>query len=165
MKVFIGPYVHYIGPYQIAEKLLFWCNKYDPKVKSLGNKLKQSLFLKFICDWIYKKRTRKIKIEFQSYDFYSLDHTLALIILPALQEMKEFGNFFVVDEDIPKNILDKWSHLEENKRNNFKYQWIMNELIWTFEQIVNDQVLNKEEELRINNGLILFGKYFKRLWT
>ena len=37
MKVKIGPYKDFFGPYQIAEKILFWKNKYeDDSVHNLG---------------------------------------------------------------------------------------------------------------------------------
>ena len=31
MKVYIGAYTTYWGPYQIAEKLLFWMNKHEDR--------------------------------------------------------------------------------------------------------------------------------------
>lgn len=165
MKVNIGDYIGYVGPYQIAEKLLFWLEKSDPKIRIIGKKLSNNLLLKLICDWIYQKRKRKIEVKFNNYDFYSLDHTLALIILPALQKMKKYGNFFVSDDDVPQEILLNISSLDENSKTEFKFNWLMSELIWAFEQIVNDKMLPKEEELKINKNLILFGKYYRHLWT
>ena len=32
MKVFIGDYVNFFGPYQIAEKILFWKDKYEDDI-------------------------------------------------------------------------------------------------------------------------------------
>ena len=29
MKVYIGPYTNWVGPYQIAEKILFWMDRYE----------------------------------------------------------------------------------------------------------------------------------------
>lgn len=31
MKVHLGPYVDWVGPYQVAEKVFFWCGKYPEK--------------------------------------------------------------------------------------------------------------------------------------
>ena len=160
MKANIGPYINYVGPYQIAEKIFFWLDKMDPLVMSFGERLKNNLFLEAMCKWVYKKRTRKIEIKFHNYDFYDLHYTLALVILPALQTMKEYGNFYVSDEDVPKEILTSGAFDE-----NYKFNWLMSELIWTFERIVDDKILSKENENRISNGLILFGKYYRHLWT
>ena len=165
MKANIGPYVNYIGPYQIAEKFFFWLDKTDPLVLSLGKRLKNNLFLEAICKWVYQKRTRKIEIKFENYDFYNLSHTLALIILPALQEMKEYCFFYVSDTDVPQLILQECSHLNDETRSNFKCQWLMNEFIWTFEKIIEDTISPKEEAEKIAKNLILFGKYYRHLWT
>jgi len=37
MKINIGPYINYLGPYQIAEKLLFWMDKADRNQPHLAN--------------------------------------------------------------------------------------------------------------------------------
>ena len=40
MKIFLGNYINYIGPYQLAEKLLFWKDKNSSQVNDLGHFLK-----------------------------------------------------------------------------------------------------------------------------
>ena len=40
MKIFLGNYINYIGPYQLAEKLLFWKDKNSSQVDDLGHFLK-----------------------------------------------------------------------------------------------------------------------------
>ena len=36
MKVYIGPYKNWFGPYQLAEKVLFWLDSQDERVHKLG---------------------------------------------------------------------------------------------------------------------------------
>ena len=40
MKVYLSNYINYIGPYQLAEKLLFWKDKDSSQVNDLGHFLK-----------------------------------------------------------------------------------------------------------------------------
>ena len=56
MKVHIGPYKNWFGPYQLAEKLLFWMDKdKDDKVHDFGSWLagenRDSVLLK-VMRWI-----------------------------------------------------------------------------------------------------------------
>lgn len=75
MQVTIGDFVDWIGPRQIARKLLFWHAEDSPAIIRLGNILEfgvvqidtnQSIrsrtwFAK-LCDWIYAHRQRKVKV-------------------------------------------------------------------------------------------------------
>lgn len=45
MKVYLSKYIDYIGPYQIAEKLLFWKDKNSSEVNDLGHFLKHGYIL------------------------------------------------------------------------------------------------------------------------
>lgn len=37
MKILIGDYLNFLGPYQLAEKILFWLDKYeDDRVHDFG---------------------------------------------------------------------------------------------------------------------------------
>lgn len=45
MKIFLGNYINYIGPYQLAEKLLFWKDKNSSQVNDLGHFLKHGYVL------------------------------------------------------------------------------------------------------------------------
>jgi len=45
MKVYIGPYVDWIGPYQIAEKILFWIPKYDGTIATNTAKHMTNMFM------------------------------------------------------------------------------------------------------------------------
>lgn len=45
MKIFLGNYKDYIGPYQLAQKLLFWKDKNSSQVNDLGHFLKHGYVL------------------------------------------------------------------------------------------------------------------------
>ena len=213
MRVNIGPYTNYIGPYQIADAIFFWCEKYpedkleerwDYRAKDwLGDWLakdsngKDSKFTKF-CTWVNEHKKRKVKIHIDRYDVWSADHTLALIILPMLKTLKETkqGSGCIDPADVPDHL---WPTVVPGPSNNYeddtihtRYEWFLDELIWTFEQMVDDDdeskfydhsavddsaSLNNQirqiktdwdglhaHKDRIANGLRLFGKYFQTLW-
>jgi hypothetical protein len=101
MKVKIGPYKNWIGPYQIAEALCFWVKKEKdeygfPKTKAwvhnfgewlAGGEDKDS-WLQRACIWIESKRTRTIRVKIDRWDTWSMDHTLSYIVLPMLKQLK-----------------------------------------------------------------------------
>jgi hypothetical protein len=167
MKVHIGPYVNWVGPYQIADKLFFWVDKYPDD--ELENRWDYKLHDKFgtwlastwvadFCQWIhdFKKRTVKVKIDY--YDVWSMDSTLTPIILPMLKKLKEVkhGSGYIDLEDVPEAMrltntedYDSQSTFEfyndpELTRQNIKcdvhtrYEWALDEMIWAFEQL-NDE--------------------------
>lgn len=123
MKVRIGPYRDWFGPYQLAEKILFWKNKYDDEqVHKLGAWLagesdredddrmfrrneKKSFLYKFL-HWVDSKKKRKVKIHIDKYDTWNMDRTLALIILPMLKQLNEtkHGSQVVDLEDVPEHL-------------------------------------------------------------
>jgi hypothetical protein len=99
MKVYIGPYSNYIGPYQIADMILFWKKKDlfsdndDDLTFRFGTWLAEkkdgspSLLAKF-CLWVDSKRKRKVEVKIDNYDTWNADQTLALIIVPLLHQLR-----------------------------------------------------------------------------
>jgi hypothetical protein len=193
MKVNIGPYKGWTGPYQIADKIFFWLDQHgiydddDPRLKrwdykahdKLGNWL-ASTWVSDFCNWFDNKKKRKVKIHIDPYDTWSMDHTLALIIHPLLVQLKEknHGYFSVDEEDTPIEAGVKDEYGSDSKAEE-RYNWVMDELIWTFDQLINTErdielfyseengwdleASNKYND-RIRNGLRLFGKYYRGLW-
>lgn len=172
MRVKIGPYKNFIGPYQIAEKIFFWIPKYDDKkldyseaydkyVCGVGEWLSKdrkgndSWLLK-LCQWIDTKRNRTIQVKIHNYDTWSMDNTLAYIILPMLKQLRDtkHGSQFVDFEDVPESMRlishEEWDdqkcfdfYHEPNLQNiqcdvHDRWDWVLNEMIWAFEQI-NDE--------------------------
>jgi len=161
VKVKIGPYKNWIGPYQIAEKILFWKDKNTDdtvhnfgcwlsgeRVKEsdhwLGENDKPSLLLRF-CQWVESKRERTIKIHIDSYDTWNMNSTLSLIIVPMLKQLKgtKHGAPWTDDADVPEHLRssaappkkDEWD-IDENHFP--RWEWVMGEMIWAFEQDTNE---------------------------
>jgi len=148
MKIYIGPYVNWVGPYQIAEKILFWKDKYkDDSVHNFGKWLsedkngKDSL-LTIICQWIYSKQKRKIKIRIDDYDSWNADVTLSPIILALLKSIKEskHGSAYIDDVDVPDELksnkpIDEYG---DDIKVHEKWTWVLDEMIWAFEQYTID---------------------------
>lgn len=171
---------------------------------------------------------RKISIRIDKYDTWSMDSTLAMIILPMLKQLKKdkHGAPNTDDEDVPKRLRSTSGPKKRNEsdtdKNHFKrWDYILDEMIWAFEQKNKDwekqfhsgkadllwQALDKdykpigkprkmgkektEEEknakwfttikgpkhthkfdkkgwqkhhARMQNGFVLFGKYYQNLW-
>lgn len=114
---------------------------------------------------------RKVEVVVEDYDVWSMDHTLAQVIAPMLRKMKEskHGAPYVDDEDVPEELRSTSAPPKENKWDTddlfFKrWDWVLDELIWTFESIIEDDYLN-DVEARQTNGLRLFAKYYRALWT
>ena len=154
MKVYIGPYINWIGPYQIADKIFFWVEKYtdDEKLENRWDYKAKDKFADWLadtwvtnfCNWYYEKKKRKIKIRIDHYDVWSMDHTLSIIALPMLLKLKEVkhGSPFVDDEDVPENLRSTAAPelTDEEKRFGVsdaflhdRWSWVLDEMIFAHE--------------------------------
>ena len=208
MKIYISNYRnHWISPYTILKKICFWekdedriynikddpNNPYKKWVNSLNPICK---VLQNILDFIHPQ-IRYVKID--RWDSWSMDHTLAHIIHPMLIQLNEtkHGAPYTDDEDVPDEIKSTNVEPKENEwdtdSNHFKrWDYILNEMIWAFEQELKDddesqffdhsealglpfeQTLDKVKvdregleahQKRKANGFRLFGRYFQNLWN
>lgn len=176
MKVYIGPYKNWFGPYQLAEKLTFFApkkkdeygvsirpdwvynfgdflahGKVDKKEIAVGeiydpfNEDKPKTWLYKFLLWVDKLKERKIKVRIDKYDTWSMDQTLAYIILPMLKQLKEnkHGSPYVDDDDVPENLRSTAAPPKKNDYdvddNHFlRWDWVLDEIIFAFECKVND---------------------------
>ena len=157
MKIIIGPYKSWFGPYQLADALIFWQKDTDDCVwanraqklgdffaHGFGDEGHKTWFYK-LCNWIDKRRSRHIYVRIDRWDTWSMDHTLAYIITPMLKQLNatKHGAPQVDDSDVP---VELWSTNAEPKQdeydvdsNHFKrWDWVMQEMIWAFEQQTKD---------------------------
>ena len=146
MKVYIGPYKEWWGPYQIANLIPFLS---EETKENIGCWLSKT-WVNDLCNWFYSKNERKIKVRIDKYDTWSMDDTLAHIILPMLKQLREtkHGSQWVDDEDLPIYMRhgdpdgqDNWVH--------HKWDWVLNEMIFAFEQEFvdwQDQFIHGEPE-------------------
>jgi hypothetical protein len=128
-----------------------------------------------------------------------MDDTLAPIILPMLKQLKEtkHGAPAVSFKDVPQELLppdaEAFSKLYaqngETDENFFKrWDWVLDEMIWAFEQKCRDDWMDdyygphipndggignfewidrdglEKHQKRMSNGFRLFGKYYENMW-
>lgn len=158
MKVYIGPYKNFIGPYQIAEILCFWAKnekdelgiKCKPDwVHDFGKWLAEdkngndSWLAKF-CQWVDNRRSRNIKIKLHPYDSWNADVTIAMIAAPLLKQLKEtkHGSPFVDDSDVPEHLRSTAAPPKENEydideNHHARWDWVLGEMIWAMEELAN----------------------------
>jgi len=127
---------------------------------------------------------QKIEVHIDKWDTWSMDHTLAHIVLPMLQQLKatKHGSPNIDNEDVPINLrakeddVLKYKELGETDPDFFKrWDWVLDEMIYAFDCKANkeevyvrfdikDRIGMEKEQERISNGFRLFGKYYENLW-
>ena len=160
------------------------------------------------------RKNRAEKIVIHNYDTWSMDHTLAHIIVPMLVQLREVqhGAPFVENDDVPEELRATEEELQLNNEGGNtddkyfdRWNYVMDEMIFAFQSKLEDweeqfwsgeadmkfvEIPEKDEdgeelytmeygpkhtlELdkegrnvyqdRINNGFLLFGKYYNGLW-
>ena len=145
MKVYKSNYRHHwISPYKILEKLIFWREiDYDePLIDKWSNRLLPfSKAYQVVMDFIHPK-IDYVKID--RYDTWSMDHTLADIILPMLKQLDtdKHGAPHVDDEDVPIE-LQSWTSPAKDEydvdgHHFARWDYVLNEMIFAFESKVDD---------------------------
>lgn len=210
MKAYLSNYRnHWISPYTIMEKIIFWREiDYDEPLVEKFNAILTPFCngIKVVLDFVHP-RINYVKLD--RWDTWSMDGTLAIIILPMLKQLKEtgHGSGMIDNEDVPVELRSKYKKrrssearqmdihsidMEDNGLVHQRWQYALDEMIWSFEQKVmddsehqffdfsksNDVPPWKEgyvspevdwaaleaHRLRKQNGFRLFGKYFESLW-
>lgn len=143
MKVTIGKYKDYWGPYQIAD-LIKHLGFSEEKCDAFGDWLSESRFNPVI-NWLDKHfGKRKVKVKIDEYDVWNMDSTLSVIVLPLLQEYnrQRQGHPLVDDEDVPEFLKStngkKPSEYEWDDLSLKRWSWVIEEMIWTFQQLQPD---------------------------
>lgn len=157
MKVYLSNYRnHWLSPYTILEKVFFWREiDYDePVIDKLSKVLNPfSVALMKFLDFVHP-RINYVKID--KYDTWSMDSTLAPIILSMLKQLRDtkHGSQIVDLEDVPESMRtinhEEWEsqycfefYHEPNLQNiqcdlHDRWDWVLGEMIWAFEQICDD---------------------------
>jgi len=88
-------------------------------------------------------------IRIDPWDTWSMDHTLADIILPMLRQLRktQHGAPMTDDEDVPEHLRSTAAKPKKNDWDidefHFKrWDWIMKEMIWTFGEHSKDREPN-----------------------
>ena len=120
----------------------------------------------------YKKNSsaRTEKVQIDKWDTWSLDHTLALIIHPALVQIKEQNTGHpcgIAPASEPPTDETPCGNCGCEK----EWNGILDKMIWSFKQVLDDDILSfspeeyHEYNKKVQEGLELFGKYYRNLWT
>ena len=109
-------------------------------------------------------RTRDIEIEIADHDMWNVDTTLALIIAPILTRFREMTSGKTISAT---DTADAPRIGDPNDRYDAKrWEHVLNEIEWTFKQLAKAETVDGTyDDSRVDNGLRLFGKYYRRLWT
>jgi hypothetical protein len=154
MRVYISNYRHHwVSPYIILKKICFWEKDddvfYDHEDTGTGKYVKWVNRLEPICgawqkflDFVHPQ-IRYVKID--RWDTWSMDHTLADIILPMLKQLNEdkHGAPYVDDEDVPEELKSTSAPPKKEEYdtddNHFKrWDWVLGEMIFAFECKIDD---------------------------
>jgi len=150
---------HWLSPYTILEKVFFWREiDYDePIIEKLSNILNPFCvaWQKFL-DFVHP-RINYVKIDY--YDTWSMDSTLAPIILPMLKQLRDtkHGSPQVDPDDLPEymrttdtgdwdsqRVFDFYNEEQPDGYDvHKKWDWVLNEMIFAFEHLVDDEWENE----------------------
>jgi hypothetical protein len=154
MKVYISKYrYHWLSPYTILKKVCFWerdddvfynhedvpGHKYDRWVSRLEPVCQA---LQRFLDVVHPK-VDYVRID--RWDTWSMDHTLGLIALPMLRQLKatKHGAPNVDDADVPEELRSTSAPAKVNEwdidDNHFRrWDWVLDEMIFAFEHKLDD---------------------------
>lgn len=176
MKVYTNCYrSHWVSPYTIMEKLVFW-KKLDILNLSPREEKVAELLLPLCNGWkaaldFIHPRIEYVKID--KWDTYDMRSTLAPIIIPMLKQLKETKHGVPSDfihnkdcsEEIPFELAEK------------KWNDALDAMIWSFETELSDdpdgqfftgnsydRKGHEKWMKRKQKGFDLFGKYYQNLW-
>jgi hypothetical protein len=172
MKVYINKYKdHWISPYTMIDYAFFWtdwskCSRWtltetleDEARKIAGEKSRyverpdwtepwadRLMPVSQAIQWIWDKVDRKIDyVKIDKWDTWSMSHTLGLMALPMLRQLKDtkHGAPLVDDDDVPEHLRSTAAPAKENDwdidDNHFKrWDWVMDEMIFAFEHHLDE---------------------------
>jgi hypothetical protein len=128
-------YVDWPTEYSRFETALEWV---DDRIQDLYN-----IFNRLWFD----RLKQKVSVRIDPWDTWSMDHTLAHIVLPMLKQLKEtkHGGPYVYPEDVPTELRPTKKELtayttngETDSKFFERWDWVMDEMIFAFESKHND---------------------------
>ena len=118
---------------------------------------------------------REVRIKIHDYDVWSMDHTVAMIVLPMLKKLRQnqHGSPHVKDQDVPHLPKYQRASNEDLQIDMFqsdeqdelfwqqihdRWKWCLDEMIWAFEQLLDE---DNEEQFWIVKPEIDFDDAFE----
>lgn len=93
---------------------------------------------------------RKVEIQIDHWDSWNASHTLSLIALPLIKQLKEtkHGSAMVDDEDVPEDIRSTSAAPKENEWDtdefvHARWDWVLDEILFALEQYTDDDAFSK----------------------
>jgi hypothetical protein len=153
MFVKIGPYRHrwvsYVHDKYMDKKYgrYEWednTNRFEHALEKFEDAL-QWIYNHTVNLYLDKRTGQKINVKIHNYDTWSMDHTLAPIILPMLKQLQatKHGSPWVDDEDVPEELRSTSAPPLENDydtddNHHLRWNWVLDEMIFAFEQKTRD---------------------------
>lgn len=159
MKVKIGKYIHWYTTQRAENAYLEWRHKkYAWDVDDRDYDWIDRTVIKILDGWqtvlhhtvnrIQDRRKQKIQVHVDPWDVWNADSTLAHIILPVLEQLKETkqGAPFVDNEDVPKNLRATKKEMKETEETGHiddkhfaRWDYILDAMIWSFREMAEDK--------------------------
>ena len=153
MKVKVGDYpsrlvcnIHTNHMNKKYEGLSYENHTHEDHVLEVIEEVVQSVYNVFNWVW-FDRRTQKVKVRIDKWDTWSMDSTLAHIVLPMLAQLKatKQGAPGVDNADVPKELRMSKKDMAQFAKDGstddkfFKrWDWILDEMIWAFNQKCRD---------------------------
>lgn len=123
------------------------------------------------------RKNRRVHIHVDDYDVWNADTTMAAIIVAVLNKYREHitGSPHVENEDVPEHLYMTTEQLaqffeygETDSQFHERWKYVVDEMIYAMNVVANNDLSYEhleEQEERVKNGLRLFGKYMRAIWT
>jgi len=168
MKVLISKYRnHWISPYTILDRVFFWtdwsrCSRWTLTESLEDEKREQSQYvdhppwvdrwadrltpISTALQWVLGRlHPRVTYVKIDPWDTWSMDHTLADIVLPMLRQLQatKHGSPNVDDEDVPEHLRSTAAEPKEHEwdtdsNHHARWDWALAEMIFAFEMKTQD---------------------------
>jgi hypothetical protein len=168
MKVYISRYRnHWISPFTILDYLCFWtewskCSRWTLEQTLADEKREKSAYVDHpewverwsdrltpvstAIQWVLDRIHPRIEyVRIDPHDTWSMDHTLAYIVLPMLRQLRDtkHGSPNVDDEDVPEQFRSTAAPEKENEwdtddNHHARWDWVLDEMIFAFEMKVKN---------------------------
>ena len=129
---------------------------------------------RFYHNWLYAlgwTNDAKVSVRIDPWDTWSMDSTLAHIIVPMLEQLRDstHGAPIVADIDRPEHLIGTVADTSKGDVDEFHFEawdWVLTEMLFAFasKHSGDDWDFCEASQKRITNGFRLFGKYYENLW-
>ncbi len=185
MIVYIPKPHHRLTCFKFFESISNYFWKDEDKLDSVMFKVQKVIDVLY-NNWMDKLKN-KMFIRLNKADSWNADVTIAILAYPIVKQLfnTNHGYFIVYDVDVPNELKNGDDFTLTN--NGDKYNYVMGEILFALdkcrgdwedefylmsnddsevwkENVKFDEDGHKKTSERINNGLRLFGKYYRCLW-